>query len=494
MTRQVRRVAAGLFMLFAALFVNLNYVQVLRADELADDPRNARSLIREYEVQRGSILARSGDQPVEVARSVATDDPLRFLRRYPDGELFGHVTGFSSLVYGETEIEAVFDEQLGSGGPERLVRSIADLLAGREETGDDVVTTIRTSVQRAAAGGLGGRKGSVVALDPRTGDILALWSSPPYDPNTLSSHDPDRIRAYWRQLQTDPDDPLVNRAIRSLYPPGSTFKLVTAAAALRQGVTPDTTFPDPYEQPLPNTTATIGNFGGGTCNGGVPISFSQALTVSCNTTFAQLGLQIGDRALVEQARQFGLNRSWEPQMPAVATSAIPPDLDPAELAQSAIGQRDVRVTPLQVAVISGAIANGGRLMTPRIVKRVEDFSGGLVEEFPPEPLVLDGDARALGPEVAATLREMMTTVVASGTGTGAQLPGVTVAGKTGTAETGTAEAPTVWFTGFAPAEDPRVAVAVVLEEGGGLGEAATGGVVAAPIGAQVIQAALAAEE
>ncbi|MBW3601218.1 MAG: penicillin-binding protein 2 [Actinobacteria bacterium] len=494
MSRQVRRVAAGLFALFGALFLNLNYVQVLQAGELADHPRNARAIIREYEVQRGSILARSGEQPVEVARSVETDDALRFLRRYPQGELFGHVTGFSSLVYGDTEIEAIFDEQLGSGGRQRFVHSITDLLAGREETGDDVVSTIRTSVQRAAAAGLGGRKGSVVALDPRNGEILALWSSPPYDPNTLSSHDPDRIRAYWRQLEADPDDPLVNRAIRSLYPPGSTFKIVTAASALREGVSPDTTFPDPTEQPLPNTTATIGNFGGGTCNGGAPISFSQALTVSCNTTFAQLGLRIGDRALVEQARQFGLNRSWELQMPAVATSAIPPDLDPAEVAQSAIGQRDVRVTPLQVAVISGAIANGGRLMTPRIVKRVEDFGGGVVEKFPPEPLALDGDARAVSQDVAATLREMMTSVVTSGTATGAQLPGVTVAGKTGTAETGTNEPPTVWFTGFAPAEDARVAVAVVLEEGGGLGEAATGGAVAAPIGAQVIQAALAAEE
>ncbi|HEY8339370.1 MAG TPA: penicillin-binding protein 2 [Egibacteraceae bacterium] len=490
MTAQVRRVAVVMFLLFGALFVNLNYIQVLQADELANDPRNARGLIREYEIRRGLILASDGQTP--LATSEETDGRLRFLRRYPDGPLYGHITGYHSLVYGRSQLEATFNEYLVGSAPEAFARNLADLLAGRERVGDDVVTTIVPSVQQAARDALGDRAGAIAALDPSTGEVLALWSTPTYDPNQLASHDRDQIVAYWEQTEADPGNPRLNRALRSVYPPGSTFKVVTAAAALRAGVSPEQTFPDPLRQDLPLTEATIGNFGGGTCNGGAPITLARALQVSCNTTFAQLGLSLGAEALVAQAEEFGFNADWEFQLP-LEPSTIPAaaELDEPSAAQSAIGQRDVRATPLQMAMIAATIGNDGTTMRPRVVKQVNDFAGRTVAEFGPEPIDFGAPGPALSPAEAETLTQMMVSVVEGGTGRNAQIPGVQVAGKTGTAQTGEGRPPTVWFTAFAPADAPRVAVAVVVEEGGGVGDEATGGAVAAPIARAVMEAALA---
>lgn len=489
MTGALQRVAVTLFVLFGVLFVHLNYLQVIRADRLAADDRNTRGLIAEYEVRRGSILA--GDGQTQLAHVVETDGRLRFQRVYDFGERFAHVTGFHSYRFGRTEVERSFNDVLAGSDATAFARNVADLLAGRERTGQDVVTTVRPAVQAAAAEALGPQRGAVVALHPRTGAILALWSSPSYDPNGMATHDPDALAAYAEALQTDEFEPLRNRAMEERYNPGSTFKLVTAAAALAAGIEPDDTFPDPVRQELPLTTATIGNFGGGTCTGGGSITLRQALVVSCNTTFAQLGLQVEAEGLVEQAERFGMNADWDLELPTVQ-SVIPPEgLDPPATAQSAIGQRDVQVTPLQMAVIAAAIGNDGRLMTPRIAERVEDFdTGDTVREFAPEPLVPPGrpDAQAMSAADATTLRDMMVAVVASGTGRRAAIPGVTVAGKTGTAQAD--GPPTVWFVGLAPAEDPQVAVAVVVEDGGAAGAGATGGAVAAPIARAVIQAAL----
>jgi peptidoglycan glycosyltransferase len=488
-TRQLKLVGIGLFALFGALFVNLNYIQVLRADELASDSRNSRQLIREYEIRRGLVIA--GDSTTELARVDATDGALRFRRTYPDGPLYAPVTGYHSIVYGRAELEATFNDYLVGSAPEAFARNLADLLAGRERVGDDLITTVLPSVQQAAAEALGERIGAVVALEPRTGNILALWTWPTYDPNRLSSHDRDEVTAYWDELQGNEARPLVNRAIREWYPPGSTFKLVTAAAALEAGVQPDTTYPDPDEQELPQTTATIRNFGRGTCNDGQPITLARAVEVSCNTTFAQIGLDIGADALIEQAEAFGFNHTVFEQLDRPLDSRMPKELNPPQTAQSAIGQFDVRSTPLQMAMVAAAIGNNGVLMQPTLVRRIEDERSDELASFGSLPLVLPGrsNAQAISQQTAAQLRDMMVGVVASGTGRAAAIDGVSVAGKTGTAQHGDGP-PTVWFTGFAPAEDPRVAVAVVVEEGGGVGDEATGGRIAAPIARAVMQAVL----
>jgi penicillin-binding protein A len=483
--RQVRRVAAAMFALFGVLFLNLNYLQVIRAYALSHDSRNQRGLLREYAIQRGAILVGSGQRQKEIARSEPIQDRLRYLRTYPEGPLWAHVTGYYSLIFGRAQIEQAFNDTLLGQGQGQFIRNLSDLLDGRQRPGDTLVTTLRPPVQEAAKAALGDRKGAVAALDPTTGAVLALWSFPSYDPNPLSSHDGQQARATWQPLVSSPDKPLINRATQELYPPGSTFKLVTAAAALERGISPDTTFPDPLQADLPQTSATIGNFGGGRCNDGNPITLQHALEVSCNTTFAQLGLSLGANALITQAERFGLNGESSFQLP-LARSQIPTKLDPPQTAQSAIGQRDVRVTPLQMAMIAGAIGNKGILMTPRVVAQIQDFASRPVQSLDAKAL-----SQTMSPQSAAELRDMMVGVVARGTGQAAAIDGVAVAGKTGTAEGAPGRPPTVWFVGFAPADNPQIAVAVVLENGGGVGDEATGGRLAAPIAKAVIQAALA---
>jgi penicillin-binding protein A len=492
-TRQLQVVGGILLALFVALFVNLNYLQVLRADELANDDRNARQLIREYEIRRGLLIA--GDGSTELARVEETDGPLRYRREYSDGPLYAHATGYHSLVFGRSELESSFNDYLLGSAPETFGRNLVDLLAGRERAGDDLLTTLRPAVQQAAFEALDGRRGAVVALEPRTGEILALVSSPSYDPNRLSTHDSAEANAYWDELQEDPDRPLVNRAVREWYAPGSSFKLVTAAAALDNGVSPDASFPDPVALELPQTTATIRNFGRGVCADGGSVTLSQALVVSCNTTFGQLGLDLGAGELAAQAEAFGFNDAIISQLPSPLNSRFPGELNPPQTAQAAIGQFDVRATPLQMALVAAAVGNNGVLMEPHLVRGVLDDRGQEVARFGAEPFAPTGrpNAQALSQQAAAHLRDMMVEAVASGTGTNARIDGVDVAGKTGTAEGGEGP-PTVWFAGFAPAASPTVAVAVVLEEGGGAGDGATGGSVAAPVARVVLEAALAAAE
>lgn len=488
MSRQIRRVALGLVVLFGALFVNLNVIQVLQADELRSDSRNARGLIAEYEVARGQIIAGEGTDSISIASSQDTGGRLRYQREYPEGARYAHVTGYHSFVYGRTEAEQAYNDVLTGTAPEVFARNVADLLAGRQRTGDTLHLTVDPSVQRAAQEGLEDRTGAVVALHPGTGAILGLHSSPSYDPGPLAAHDGEAVRSAWEELSSRETDPRLNRALRETYPPGSTFKLVTAAAALESGVQRDTTYPDPERLSLPLTNATIGNFGGGVCEDGEGISLETALEVSCNTTFGQIGLDLGGDRLVDQAERFGINAEPPLELPGVAVSRFPrEDLDEPGAAQSAIGQRDVAVTPLQMAQVTAAVANGGELMVPQLVRRVEDSSGRGLRQLTAEPWQVDGSAQAVSAQTAATLGDMMISVVEDGTGQNAQIDGVEVGGKTGTAQTGEGRPPTVWFTGFAPAQNPQVAVAVVIADAG---DDATGGAVAAPIAAQVMQAAL----
>jgi penicillin-binding protein A len=496
MDRQIRKLGIALLVLFLIAFAQVNYIQVFAADRIAEDPANAqRQLIAEYKVDRGSILAADGT--TVLASSRKSPGQLRFQRRYPHGELYAHETGFYSFVFGRTELEQSYNEFLTGDAAELLPQTLTDLILGRPKQGATIVTTLVPEIQEAAAAAAQAEAGDVAiaAIDPATGDVLALVSEPSYDPNLLASQDPKVVRDSWDELNADPEKPLLSRASDELFPPGSTFKLVTASAALENGFGPESLWPNPNELDLPLTDATIENFGGSTCSGGSQITLADALRQSCNVVFGAVGLELGADRLAEQARAYGFTaEAGEDLVPfdiPWSSGVFPaPETfegrDPA-VAISAIGQQDVAANPLQMALVGAAIANDGVEMQPRLVTEARDPSGRVIAEFQPKEF-----SRPLSPENAAALTQMMVGVVASGTGTAAQIPGVTVAGKTGTAQHGEDENPHAWFVCFAPAEAPEVAVAVIVLDGGSLGSEATGGQVAAPIARAVVEAALGA--
>jgi peptidoglycan glycosyltransferase len=476
----LRRLASVVLVMFVALMVGTSWVQYVQADSLNNDPRNVRNLYREFGNARGPIVV--GGQA--IASSAPVDDAFGYQRSYTDGDLYSALTGFYSVVNGRSELELAANADLTGRGDRLFFSRVRDMLTGRAPEGAAVETTIVPAAQVAAREGLGDQEGAVVAIEPSTGKILALVSTPGFDPNVLASHDTKAAGAAYSELAAAPGNPLLSNATRETYPPGSTFKLVTTAAALESGAyTPDTQLPAPIELDLPQTSATLKNFGGESC-GGETVSLADALRVSCNTAFAQLGMDLGEDAVREQAEKFGFDQELHIPM-RVVKSTFPADLNAPQTAQSAIGQFSVQSTPMQIAMISAAIANGGKLMTPYVVQTVRSADLTTVRETKPDLL-----STAVSPGTAASLRDMMIGVVQSGTGQAAKIPGVQVAGKTGTAETGTDEAPHAWFTAFAPADAPRVAVAVLVEHGGSLGSDATGGKVAAPIAKAVIEAVL----
>jgi peptidoglycan glycosyltransferase len=483
MNRPLRRVAAAGGLLLLVLLANLNYIQVIKAEDYRTHPTNARVLLDEYSRERGPILV--GNRAVALSRE--TDDQLKYLRSYRQGPLYAPATGFYSHVYGSTGIEK-FENGILSGTDDRLfVRRVVDLLTGKPPKGGSVQLTLNAQAQRTAYEQLGDRRGAVVALEPATGRILALVTSPSYDPNRLATHDGEKARDAWKRLNADKDKPLLDRGTAETYAPGSTFKLVTAAAALSSGNhQPDSPVPGPAVLDLPQTTVNLPNYFSGTCTpGSETTTLTQALRRSCNTTFGALGLELGDDALREQAEKFGLNRDVDIPMP-VARSVFPENLDPPQTAQSAIGQFDVRTTPLQMAMVAAGIANRGVVMTPYLVEKVTGPDLQVLNRTTPQEL-----SEAVSPLVAAQLTRMMVDVVEQGTGTNAQISGVQVAGKTGTAQLGGGRNPHAWFVSFAPADDPKVAVAVVLENGGSDAQLeVSGNRLAAPIARQVMEAVL----
>jgi peptidoglycan glycosyltransferase len=496
MDRQIRKLGIALLALFLIAFAQVNYIQVFAADRIAEDPANAqRQLIAEYKIDRGSILAADGT--TVLASSRKSPGALRFQRRYPLGELYAHETGFYSFVFGRTELEQSYNDFLIGDAAELLPQTLTDLILGRPKRGATIVTTLVPEIQEAAAAAALAEAGDVAiaAIDPATGDVLALVSEPSYDPNLLASQDPKVVRGSWDELNADPEKPLLSRASDELFPPGSTFKLVTASAALENGFGPESLWPNPNELDLPLTDATIENFGGSTCSGGSQITLADALRQSCNVVFGAVGLELGAERLAEQARAYGFTaEAGEDLVPFDIpwTSGVFPapetfeGRDPA-VAISAIGQQDVSANPLQMALVGAAIGNEGVEMQPRLVTEARDPSGRVIAEFGPREF-----SRPLSAENAAALTQMMVGVVEAGTGTAAQIPGVSVAGKTGTAQHGDEEDPHAWFVCFAPAEAPRIAVAVIVLDGGSLGSEATGGQVAAPIARAVLEAALGA--
>jgi peptidoglycan glycosyltransferase len=481
MNKPIRRVAIACLLLFAALLVNANVVQFADAKNLRDKPGNTRTLYAQYDRQRGDIVTAAGDA---IASSTPTTDTLKYLRTYSNGPVYAPVTGFYSIVYGATDIESAENAILAGTDDRLFVRQLTNLITGRTPQGGSVVLTIDPALQTAAYQALAGRKGAVVAVDPSTGAILALVTSPSYDPNVLSSHDDKSITANWKQLNADPNNPMLDRALSETYPPGSTFKLVTAAAALSSGgYTPQSSIPAPNVLPYPNSTKSLPNYAGEKCGDGKTTTLIDALTISCNTAFGALGETLGQDALRKQAEAFGFNSTFSVPMKS-ASSVFPTGLDDAQTIQSAIGQYNVRTTPLQMAMVAATIANGGTLMKPYLVKQLVGPDLAVIDTTKPTVI-----RQAISAEVAAELTTMMESVIDKGTGTTAQIPGVKVAGKTGTAENAPGKPPHAWFVSFAPAASPKIAVAVVVENGGGVNDA-TGAKVAAPIAKAVMSAAL----
>lgn len=481
MNTPLRKLATVVIVMFVALMLSATWVQYVKAPSLNADGRNVRGLYREYGNFRGPIIV-GGE---EVAWSEPVNDSFGYQRKYADGALYAAATGFYSVVYGRTGIESTNNTVLNGSADALFISRLQDLVTGKQQRGATVELTIDPAVQKAAAESLGSQKGAVVALDPRTGAILAMVTSPSFDPTVLAGHDTAAVNAAYQTLLHDPNDPLVNRAIGGdTYPPGSIFKLVTAAAALQSGrYQPDTVLPAPRELALPLTSSKIQNFGGESCSPTGTLSLADSLRISCNTSFAQLGLDLGDTALRDQARAFGFGQTLNIPL-RVTPSQFPAKLDAPQTAISAIGQFEDRVTPLQVAMIASAIANQGVLMTPYLVATERGSDLSVITKTTPTEF-----GRPISATTAGQLRDMMLGVVRNGTGRAAAITGVDVAGKTGTAEVPNA-APDAWFAAFAPASAPSVVVVVLVEHGGNVGNEATGGQVAAPIARAVIQAAL----
>ncbi|MGE9809230.1 MULTISPECIES: peptidoglycan D,D-transpeptidase FtsI family protein [unclassified Janibacter] len=483
MNDPIRRLASLTAFLFAALLIASTWIQSIGSADINNRSDNRRTLLNSYNRERGQILV--DGEP--IARSTATKDELKWQRTYSSPQLYSHVTGFYSFVYGTGGGVEDAENALLSGQSDKLFYGrVTDLLTGRRAKGASVELTIDPAVQRAASEALGDQRGAVVALDPRTGEILAMVSKPNYDPSLLATHDVTAQQEAWTELNGDPTRPLVNRAIGgNLYPPGSTFKIVTAAAAIESGTfTKDSTLPGPAELDLPQTTTNLPNSHPGACGPNNKTTLLQALETSCNTAFGWLGMELGAETLADQASRFGFGDRLDIPM-RVADSTFPADADEPQTAQSAIGQFEVRTTPLQVAMIAAAVANDGVVMRPHMVRSILGSDTSVLEEKKVEQL-----SEAMSPETADALTDMMQAVVESGTGTAAQIPGVAVAGKTGTAEHAKDAAPHAWFTAFAPADDPQVAVAVVVEDGGKAGSEAYGGTVAGPIAKAVMEAVI----
>lgn len=476
----IRRIIIVFGLLFLALLWNVEYVQVIEAGSLSKRPDNRRVLLDEYSRQRGPILV--GGDP--IAQSVETKDALVYQREYADGPLYGHVTGFYSSIYGRTYLEESENPILAGTDNRLFVRRVIDLATGRNPQGGSVLLTIDARAQKAADATLGDKVGAVVAIEPKTGRILAMVSHPTYDPNKLASHSASTQQKAYQTYINDPKNPMLNRATRQRYPPGSTFKLITAAAALSSGdYTPTSMLPSPKVLTVPQTTHTIKNENDSTC-GAVKgqLTMTQALSVSCNTTFANLGMKVGANALRDQAEKFGFNSTPMDTFPDVA-SVFPQQLDVPETALSSIGQYDVAATPLQMAMVSAGIANGGQVMRPYLSAVVRGPDLRPISITRPQVL-----SQAVTPQVASELTQMMEAVVASGTGRNGQIPGVRVAGKTGTAQSSPDRPPYAWFTAFAPADNPQVAVAVVIEDSDTVRDDISGGKLAAPIAKAVIKA------
>ncbi|TSB30470.1 peptidoglycan D,D-transpeptidase FtsI family protein [Streptomyces benahoarensis] len=481
MNKPLRRVSVFCLTLIVALMGWVTWIQGAKADVYRSDPHNPRVTIGKYAAPMGNILI--DGQP--VTGSAKTSGSLRYKRTYTDGSLYAPVTGFSSQVYGSTQLEALYGDLLD--GTDSRLQSPADALSRKRPKGGDVATTIDASVQKAGYKALGDKKGAAVALDPATGKILAMVSTPSYDPGKFAGSD-DADGKAWQAMSDDPDSPEVNRALRQALPPGSTFKLVVAAAALENGlyssVDEPTRSPDPYTLPHTRTRLTNESASAPCENADI----RTALQYSCNTVFAKMAADLGKDKVRAQAEKFGFNDGKIDTPVRTGKSVYPKDMDEAQTALSGIGQFDDQATPMQMAMVAAAIANGGELKTPQLVDRLTDGSGNTLEKPGAKTY-----GRAMSADTAAQLRSAMRTVVDKGTGTNAKIDGLTVGGKTGTAQHGVDNSgtPYAWFVSYAQDDRGRqVAVAVMVEDSGAARDEVSGNGLAAPVARAMMKAAL----
>ncbi|GAA2176485.1 penicillin-binding transpeptidase domain-containing protein [Agrococcus versicolor] len=491
MNRELSRVSVLLLCMFVALFGSTSIIQWAQADALRDDPRNSRTILASFAAERGSILV----DGTAVAQSVESGDVYEWQRVYPQGALYAPVTGYNTLGQGNSGIEGAMNDELTGQASSQFFQQVEQLITGQDPSGSSVELTIDPAAQQAAMDGLAaagaGATGAAVAIDPATGDILALASSPTFDPSLLANHDTEAVIAAYDTMLADPNDPLVNRAIGGdLYFPGSVFKLVVTAAAIESGsYTPESTFGNPASLDLSGTQTPIYNSTRQACSGGEgdQVSLTSALIYSCNIPFAELGEQLGEDAIADQAAAFGYGDPLSIPM-SVTPSTYPTGLSPSELQLTSFGQFDVRVTPLQIAMTTAAIANGGELMQPQLVDEVIDTETlDVLAEPAPQSL-----GQAVSESTAQTMQDLMVQGVTEGLASNAAIPGVTVGGKTGTAENDeSGDSPyNLWFTGFGEGSDgQQVAVAVVVVPEQNIA-ADTSNQVAAPIGRAMIEAVL----
>lgn len=482
MTKELKRVSLVVAMMFIALFVSSSFVQGAGGQSYASDPRNVRSIYDSYKTLRGPILI--DGKP--IASSIDSDDAYRYQRVY-ESSIYSAITGYFSVFRGATGIESAMNSYLSGQSSSQFFEQFNAVLSGNPVSGAAVELTIDPQMQQAAWDALGDYRGSLVAIDPVTGNILAMVSKPGYDANLIAGHDNQVVSTNYETLNNDAANPLINKAISGdLYHPGSVFKLVVAAAALESGsYSNESTFSNPVSVQLPGSDSQVFNSSDRACGaGGETVTLAEAMSFSCNVPFVELGLALGQDRIRAQAELFGFGRALSIPMD-VTPSTFPSGMDDAQLGLSSFGQFDVRVTPLQMAMVSASIANGGVLMKPNLIETI--ISSNLSVIRAPKPEVL---SQPMTSASAESLRAMMVQSVASGVASNAGVAGIEVAGKTGTAENGEGARVTLWFTGFAPAVNPRVAIALVIEDGGGRDSGASGNGTAAPVARDFFRAVI----
>lgn len=483
MNLPIRRLATLAAIMFLALLISVTMIQFVKAPELSADSRNVRTIYEEYGRERGPIIV--ADKTIVTSEPV--DNLYSFLRTYEQGELYAHSTGYFSVAFNSmTGVERYENSVLGGSDTSLAIQRLRDLITGDEQRGGGVELTLDPEIQQAAVDALAGQKGSIVVLEPDTGRILAMVSIPSYDPNLLATHNSADAQANYDALIANPDQPLLNRATGgNLYAPGSVYKIVTATAMLESGADMDDEIEAPTEYSPPGTTHVIHNPGEAACgDGSGEATLLQSIRQSCNTPFAIAAVELGEDTMREQAERFGFGQSLSIPMP-VTPSQFPDSQTQAELAQVGFGQYELKVSPMQMAMVASSIANDGSLMAPYLVDRT--LSADLDEISTTSPSEF---SRPMSEDTAEQLTTMMVDVVDNGTGFRAQIQGVDVAGKTGTAEISNTIAPHAWFIGFAPADNPEVAIAVLVENGGNQGFGTDGGSLAAPMAQSVLLTAL----
>lgn len=481
MNKPLRRIAVFCGVLILALLVRTNYLQYVRADELNTRDENRRVRIERYAHERGNIIV--DGNPVTASTETKGSD-FKYKTVWKNGPMWAPVTGYSSQAFDANFLEKLEDGILTGTDDQLFFDRTMSMFTGKKKQGGDIITTLNADAQKAAFNGLGGKKGAVAALDPQTGAILALASTPSYDPSTFAGNS-DKDTKAWQALLKDKDKPMLNRALRETYPPGSTFKIVTAAAALENGLYTDidakTNSPLPYK--LPQSTNLLENEGNIPCENA---SLREALRWSCNTVFGKISDDLGNQKMIDEADKFGFNK--EIFTPVRSDASIYPKDNRPQNAMAGIGQASNRATPLQMAMVASAVANDGKLMQPYMVDRRTAPNLDVIYKHEKEQL-----SQPLSPENAQKLQEMMKTVVETGTGQRAKIPGVTVGGKTGTAQHGlnNSEKPYAWFISYAKTDSGSpVAVAVVVEDGQANRDDISGGGLAAPIAQSVMKAVI----